>query len=95
MSNHSRKKIHTGNEIQFKLAAPANDLRVMVRLETILHIWNKLISMQILIIIMSMSIFADDGRTGLMNIIILLGLTNPMVKGIRLKYSLFTVDNIA
>ena len=65
----------------------------MVRLETALHIWNKLISMQILIIIMS--IFAHDERTGLMNIIILLGLTNAMVKGIRLKYSLFTVDNIA
>ena len=60
---------------------------VMVRLETVLHIWHKLISMQILIIIMQMSILADDERTGLMNIIILLGLTNVMVMGIRLKYS--------
>ena len=59
----------------------------MVRLETVLHIWHKLISMQILIIIMQMSILADDERTGLMNIIILLGLTNAMVMDIRLKYS--------
>ena len=66
----------------------------MVRLETVLHIWHKLISMQILIIIMQMSILADDERTGLMNIIILLGFTNAMVMGIRLKYSFSTVDNI-
>ena len=59
----------------------------MVRLETVLHIWHKLISMQILITIMQMSILADDERTGLMNIIILLGLTNVMVMDIRLKYS--------
>ena len=64
------------------------DDSVMVRLETVLHIWHKLISMQILIIIiMQMSILADDERTGLMNIIILLGLTNVMVMDIRLKYS--------
>ena len=67
---------------------------VMVRLETVLHIWYKLISMQILIIIMQISILADDERTGLMNIIILLGLTNAMVMGIRLKYSFSSVDNI-
>ena len=59
----------------------------MVRLETVLHIWHKMISMQILITIMQMSILADDERTGFMNIIILLGLTNVMVMGIRLKYS--------
>ena len=63
----------------------------MVRLETVLHIWNKLISMQILIIIMQMPILADDERTGLMNIIILLGLTND---GYTFKIFLFTVDNI-
>ena len=40
-----------------------------------------------LITIMQMSILADDERTGLMNIIILLGLTNAMVMDIRLKYS--------
>ena len=56
-------------------------------LETVLLIWNKLISMQILIIIMQTSIFADDKKTGLMNIIIFVGLKNAMVKGIRLKYS--------
>ena len=63
------------------------DSIVVVRLETVLHIWHKLISMQIRIIIMQMSILAGDERTGLMNIIILLGLTNAMVMGIRLKYS--------
>ena len=51
--------------------------------------------MQILIIITQMSTFADHERTGLMNIIILLGLTNAMVKGVRLKYSFsqFTIQS--
>ena len=47
---------------------------------------NRLISAQILIISMQMSSLADDGGTGSMNIIILLGSTNAMVKGIRLNY---------
>ena len=48
-------------------------------LETVLLIWDRLISMQT-------SSLADDGGAGPMNIIILLGSTNAVVKGIRLKY---------
>ena len=59
-----------------------------VRLEEFLLFWTKLISMQILIVIMQTSILADDERTGLMNIIIFLGLTNAIVKGVRLNYFL-------
>ena len=50
------------------------------RLETALIIWYQLI------IIMQMSILANDERTGLINIIIFWGFTHVVVKGIRLNY---------
>ena len=68
------------------------DRAVMVRLETVLLIWNKLISMQIMIIIMQMSIFADDERTVLMNIIIL-KINKCYGEGYTFKIFLLTVDH--
>ena len=52
-----------------------NQIYVMVHdLVTFHLIWNKLISLRILIIIMQMSILAADERTGSMNIINFFGI---------------------